>query len=141
IRPAQAAVPATQRRHRDGPDIEPPDLFNQRGQARVDVLQARIVPPVPLGRKVDDVFRMDHPPGREDLHASWLDLAGAAGALVERKVLRERLLELKSDALSHDPDAVDGVHQGFCVCLEKVALCALDHGWEYSGRSLTSPAA
>src|SRR6185295_2807541 len=56
IEPSEAAA---QRRDGNRTDVAAADLLDQRHETSVDVLDSARVPPVALGRKVDDVAGMD----------------------------------------------------------------------------------
>jgi hypothetical protein len=68
------------------------------------------------------------------VYPTQLELAPVARPLVVGEQVGEGLLELQGDALAHDPDGVDGVHERVGVSLEKVAL-GVDHHRCHSPRS------
>jgi hypothetical protein len=50
-----------------------------------------------------------------------------AGSLVCTEVFWERMLELQSNALTHDANAIHSVHHGFRIGLENVASGEFNH--------------
>ena len=80
-----------------------------------------------LGREIDDVARGENLAGLEDEHASGPHLITLAAGSVRLEVVGKCALELKCDPTPHDPDAVDGVDQGFCCLCEDVAGLVGNH--------------
>ena len=82
---------------------------------------------MPLGREIDDVFRVRQSARLVHEHLPWLHLMALARSLVRFEVVWKFLLEPKGEAATHDADAVDRVDDGFRVRLEDVACRIVDH--------------
>src|SRR5207248_736753 len=98
------------RRQCDRPDSKSLDLAHELSQAALDVLKLRRRPPMLLGGKVDDELRLSEATEIVNKHFPDLDLLRLRGRFVLTEVGRERLLELKRDALAHHAYGVDRVH-------------------------------
>jgi hypothetical protein len=103
-----------------------PDFLRQGGKTSINILHSTLASPVALSRKIYDVLWI-HLAGLEDKHTTWLDLISLTGGSIRFEVLGEGFLELKSEAASHDTDAVDGVDQRFGIFRDNVARLVFDH--------------
>ena len=73
--------------------------------------------------EVHDPARLGQLAVVEHEHLPEDDLLALAGLLIGLEVAREGILELQRDALAHDPDRVDGVHQHIHIGVEQIAAC------------------
>jgi hypothetical protein len=79
VAPLKPAQPAAQRRNGHRPDAAATNLTHQCRQARVDVLDAALALPMPLGGKIDDEPRGGQLAHLEHEHAAGLHLVALAG--------------------------------------------------------------
>src|SRR5215471_16496672 len=128
ITPIESAEAAAERRERNRSDPSSPYFIRERLETCLYVLHAAFAAPVPLGRKVDDIFRVRDVAGLEHKHPAGLDLPPLAGGFVGFEVLRVGILELERDATTHDADAIDCVDERFRVRQQDIAGPVLDHG-------------
>ncbi len=80
-----------------------------------------------LCRKVDNQSWDRKTSVVEHEHLAQLDCSGLAGPGVSSEVLRERLLELKRNALTHYADRIDGVNERVHLCFEQISLGLVNH--------------
>ena len=125
--PVQPPIAAAKGRNRDRSDAERRDRPDQIDEPALDVLEPRRIPPVLLGREVDDVAGRGEP--LHHVHAADDDRTLPTSTFVALEALRERLLELKCDPFAHHTLGIDGVDESFGIRAQKVSLSGLDaHG-------------
>ncbi len=139
VPPVKTAKPAAKRRNGDRLDAPRADFIDKSGEAGVDVLHPALVPPVLLGRKIDDVFLVCQLPGFDHQHAARPQFSTLAGGLIGRKIPGPHPLKLEREAASHDADAVDRVDKDFRIRLQQVAASSVFDIAPPLNRFLTSP--
>lgn len=107
--PVQAAETAAKGRNRNGSNLIPACDVNQILQARADVLQPALLPPVALGGEVYDVFGVRGARGAEDKHLTRTNDLPVARRLVGIEIRWMSVLELQRQPAAHDANAVGGV--------------------------------
>ena len=80
------------------------------------------MPPVLLGREIDNPARAVEFHTGHDEHFTDAHFARRASRRISLEVFREPFLEHQGDALAHDADGVDRVHQSFHASVEEIAL-------------------
>jgi hypothetical protein len=103
------------------------NFINQRCKPGFYVFNSALSPPVTLGRKIDNVLRIRESTSFEDEHAARLHLVAVARGGIGPKILRERILKLKSDSAAHNTHAVYGINQGLDVFSKNVPSFVFDH--------------
>ena len=95
-------------RTRTSAQASPPSPAPKGGMA-MEEIPRELVPPVALGRKVDDVARRNQLSRFEHEHASRPNFLLATGSYICLEIVRPGFLELQGDSPAHGTDAVDGV--------------------------------
>src|SRR6476646_10868556 len=90
-------------------------------ETRTNIRDLRLSFPMPLGREVNDITRIEHYTTIENVHSTWNEFTLAANSFIFGNHLRERFLELQRNSLSHHTDGIHGVYQGFSVSLQEIA--------------------
>ena len=80
-----------------------------------------------LGGKVNNPFWSNKVCTRGDEHLTNDKFFVPARGFIGLCIVRERFLKHKSNALTHDPNRVNGVDQSFRIRVEQIALRELDH--------------
>src|SRR5438093_4557079 len=125
--PFQAAEAAAQRWKGDRTDAFVTNDFRERRQTCLYVFDTALAPPMPLGRKVDDVARRRELPGPEYEHPSWLHFAALACRRIGLEVLWKCVFELQCDTAPHHAYAIDGIDERFRLALQNIATSEFDH--------------
>ena len=81
-----------------------------------------------LGREVDDPARAVWGFVLCDKHTAGPDFLLFASAGVRLEIFWERFLKHQRKAFAHYACGVDGIHQGFDLGFEEIALYKSDHG-------------
>jgi len=117
VLPTQATIAAAQGWHRNGFDAKPLHLFNQVAQTVFDERHFGVAAPMIFGRKVDDVVRLRVGPRIKHMHLAGPHFTSTAGRLVQVKIVRPLVLELKCNPLAHHTNAIDRVDDGVNIIL------------------------
>src|SRR5437867_3314196 len=131
--PIEPTVPRAQRRQCNRADAEFTNNPDQILKPVAYPLQLGGIPPMLLGREVDDPARSVIPGPLRHQHLPNMDFAPTGGVLVGLRAVGECFLEHERDALAHHTLLIDGVDEGFCGRFEQVALRESNHPKNQSG--------
>src|SRR6266851_3093195 len=122
IAPIKSAVARAEWRQGDRTNLVFLNYTPQIFQAFDNPFELGGLPPMLFGWEIDDpvwafegaVFRHKHMPD--------FDVLALAGVVVSKEIGWECLFEHQGDALAHDADGIDGIHQRLDFGFEEVAL-------------------
>jgi hypothetical protein len=96
-------------------------------EAYSDVANFAVAAPVALCGKVYDPERLRKTNRFKHEHSSRLNLFARTSRGVGIEIIREGILELKSDASPHDADTVDRIHQRISPRRENITSRVTNH--------------